>query len=91
MPVNGALMAKTIALSQFAQRLEQLLRPAVEIVLPGCVIDVAMHVGRQSHLRLLRLPGELDELVRIMIRIPHQVRVDVDQHSVASWGWCASS
>src|SRR5262249_41890420 len=59
---------------------KELFRPAVEIVLPARVIDGTVDVGREAHLRSLGGPGRLDKLLREVVRIPEQVRVDVNEH-----------
>src|SRR5262249_48749398 len=40
----------------------------------------AMHVRSETHLRLLGGPGELDELLGEMVRIPEQIGMNINEH-----------
>ena len=57
---------------------EQLIGGRVEGILLLNIAAGEIHVRRKFHFGLLCLPGELDELVRKMVRIPHQVGVRVE-------------
>ena len=83
-PREGRLDGEDNNLVAAFGRLQKLLGPAVEVMLPAGVVHGAMHVRRQAHLRLFGGPGELDEFLGEMVGIPKQVGMDVYEHGALS-------